>query len=67
MYDRNVTPDVVCYNLMIDGLLKGGEFDKGMSMWEWEKLVLDGQVAPNVSTYNAMMNDLCRLGRFEKM
>ena len=65
MRERNVKPDVVCYNVLINELLKRGEYEKGMGISE--RLLRDWEVKPNVTTHDAVLSGLCRTGRFEEV
>ena len=62
MRERGVEPDVVCYNMIIDGFFKRGYFVKAGEMWE--RLLREESVFPSVVSYNVMISGLCRCGRF---
>ncbi|CAN4106121.1 unnamed protein product [Withania somnifera] len=64
MFERGFYPDVTCYNILIDGFLKNGDYDRGKKIWE--RLICGLNVYPNVVSYNMMINGLCRCGKFNE-
>uniref|UniRef100_A0A0R0FDR5 Pentacotripeptide-repeat region of PRORP domain-containing protein n=1 Tax=Glycine max TaxID=3847 RepID=A0A0R0FDR5_SOYBN len=61
---KRVEPDVVCYNMIIDGFFKRGYFVKAGEMWE--RLLREESVFPSVVSYNVMISGLCRCGRMKR-
>ncbi|XP_074286115.1 uncharacterized protein LOC141611471 isoform X3 [Silene latifolia] len=54
MQDQGVKPDVVTYNLLLDGLLKDAQIDTAISLAK--------RLGPDVTTYTTMIKGLCRQG-----
>ncbi|EOY08249.1 Pentatricopeptide (PPR) repeat-containing protein, putative [Theobroma cacao] len=55
-------PSVVIYNVLINGYLKNGDFDKALGFYE--RMERD-RVKPDVYTFNTLINGYCRNGKFE--
>ncbi|XP_022748183.1 pentatricopeptide repeat-containing protein At3g09060-like [Durio zibethinus] len=66
MFKRKVTPDVMCYNIVIDGFFffRKREFVEATEVWV--RLLEDSSAYPNSVTYNIMINGLCKCGKFDK-
>ncbi|KAG0501974.1 hypothetical protein HPP92_002046 [Vanilla planifolia] len=57
-------PDVVFYNMLIDGYCRSGDVTSGCALLR--KMCFKGFL-PTVATYGAIINGFCRKGNFEKV
>ncbi|XP_047177027.1 pentatricopeptide repeat-containing protein At1g05670, mitochondrial-like [Vigna umbellata] len=63
MVEKGLTPNVVTYTTLVDGLCKRGEVDIA------NELLLEMSekgLQPNVCTYIALINGLCKVGNIEQ-
>ncbi|KAL9152827.1 hypothetical protein ABFS82_10G007800 [Erythranthe guttata] len=56
MKTSRLKPDIMCYNLVLDGLVENGEFTSADKVFD-ELLVLG--LAPDIYTYNVYIKGLC--------
>lgn len=63
MMDQGVQPDVVCFNMLIDGLCKNWRMDEANRLAE---LMIQRGVNPDTSTCNALMDGFCLADRFDR-
>ncbi|KAI3471986.1 hypothetical protein Pfo_028674 [Paulownia fortunei] len=60
---RNVAPNRVTYNSLIDGYCKAGDLEGAFNLREKMK---NDKVEPNIVTYNTLLGGLCKMGRMEE-
>ncbi|XP_051142016.1 pentatricopeptide repeat-containing protein At2g38420, mitochondrial isoform X2 [Andrographis paniculata] len=60
---KGIKPDVMCYSLLLDGLIQNREFPRADKVFD-ELLVLG--LVPNVYTYNVYINGLCMQEKIEE-
>ena len=62
--NRNIYPDVVTYNSLINGLCKADKLQEALQL-----LDVMGKMGhqPNEITYNTLLNGFCRVGNLEKV
>lgn len=54
-------PSVVIYNMLINGYVKIGDFEKALDFYQ---RMLSDKVKPDVFTFNILISGFCRNGRF---
>ncbi|KAI3714362.1 hypothetical protein L1987_72961 [Smallanthus sonchifolius] len=55
-------PDVICYTMVLDGVISIGEYESADQLFD-EMLVLG--LVPDITTYNVYVNGLCKQKKFD--
>lgn len=55
-------PDVICYTMVMDGLISDKDYTCADQLFD-EMLLLD--FVPNINTYNVYVNGLCKQKKFD--
>lgn len=63
MARRNICPNVVTYNALIDGLCKEGKLAKVGKLFSE---MVAKNICPNLFTYNALINGLCKERKWQE-
>ncbi|KAF3606401.1 hypothetical protein DY000_02045017 [Brassica cretica] len=65
MLKRGVWPNVVSFNMMIDGACKVGDMEFALELLGKMRVMSGGFVSPNDVTYNTVVNGFCKIGRLD--
>nr|CAD1826131.1 unnamed protein product [Ananas comosus var. bracteatus] len=58
------SPDTVTHNILVDGLCRAEQVDRGHEMLQ--RIRMDGTCMPNVVTYTSVISGYCKMGRMEE-
>ena len=65
MLKSGVWPNVVSFNMMIDGACKVGDMEFALELLGKMRVMSGGFVSPNDVTYNTVVNGFCKIGRLD--